>query len=182
MWPISNVAYRRTPFLASGGFSTPEKSQTSAPLLWDTELAWRFGRIGWETVYIKHMYMYRTYPPPKRFSWFGTQWKLARDLPMGVKRTPGLWKQLLTARLFASHTTLYFDLLVVGIVAAGLLRHWLPLLLGIPYVVYYSRYIDLWPTSQWRPSIRLVAGAALRHVIWFTGLLWGSLRARRVVL
>jgi glycosyltransferase involved in cell wall biosynthesis len=182
LYPISNVAYRRSAFLASGGFSVPHESNHSPPLLWDTELAWRLQRMGWEARYLKHLFMYRSYPPPRRFSWFATQWKLARDLPLGVKRTPGLAKELLTAGGFASNTTLYFDLLILGILAAVAARSWLPLLLATPYLIHYSHFIDLWPVSQWTPSLRLVIGAGIRHVIWLSGLLWGSLRARRIVL
>lgn len=182
LYPISNVAYRRAPFLACGGFLAPRGRKDSVPLLWDTELAWRLDRMGWNSRYLKHMFMYRYYPAPQRLRWFGSQWRLARDLPQGVKRAPGLRRQLLTANSFASHTTLYFDLLVIGIVAALVAQTWWPMALAFPYVAYYSRYFDVWPPSQWRPSVRLIAGASLRHFIWLSGLLWGSFRARRVVL
>jgi len=182
LFPIANVAYRREAILACGGFIEPKKAGRRATLLWDSELAWRIQRMGWEGRYLKHMFVFRDYPPPRHFGWFRTEWQLARDLPGVLTRVPELRKNLLKLGYFASNTTLYFDLLLVGSIAAIALQRWAFLLLGLPWVLHYSQFFDVWPVSQWRPSFRLIAGAAARHLIWLSGFVWGSLRAKRIVL
>jgi glycosyltransferase involved in cell wall biosynthesis len=182
LYPITNVAYRRRAALASGGFDGIKGDDDRPPLAWDTELAWRLQRQGWEGRHLKFMFVYRKYTPPKRLGWLRSEWLLAQDLPRVFRNIPELEDKLLKAGGFASVTTFYFDLLLVGLIAAAVFQHWGFLFLALPYALYYSRFIDLWPMSQWKPSVRHVIAAGARHVVWLAGLLWGSLRARRLVL
>lgn len=182
LYPISNVAFRKDAALASGGFTVPEDPDRRPPLFWDTELAWRLQKQGWKGAYLKHLFMYRNYPPPKRLRWLRTEWDLAKELPQVLTRVPELRQSMLRSGLFASNTTLYFDLMLAGFAAAFALQQWPFLLLALPWIFHYGHFVDVWPVSQWRPSFRHVTGAAGRHIVWLTGLLWGSLRARRLVL
>jgi cellulose synthase/poly-beta-1,6-N-acetylglucosamine synthase-like glycosyltransferase len=183
IYPASNAAYRRRAALALGGFDASAADQSGhIPLGWDTDLAWRLQRRGWRGRYLKDMFLYRRYFPPRPLTWIREEWLLARDLPRVVARIPELEGRLLAARRFAGYRTLLFDLLVGGLAlsAASRRRRWL--LLAGPWIVQYGTYLDAWPPARWIASARLIAALGLRHTIWLAGLVSGSIRAGRVVL
>ncbi|HUX86875.1 MAG TPA: glycosyltransferase [Chloroflexota bacterium] len=182
LYPIFNVAYRRQPALASGGFDADANERDPLPFGWDTELAWRLNQQGWDRRFVKDMFLFRSYDKPKSLTWPSREWQLAQDLPRAVSRVPGLAEHHLTMRWFASWKTFTFDLLVVGFVAALLGRRRKYLLLSLPWIGYYSKFIDLWPATRWRGNVRLMVQLATRHVVWLGGLIRGSLKARRLVL
>ncbi|HLH71906.1 MAG TPA: glycosyltransferase [Chloroflexota bacterium] len=182
LYPIFNVAYRRQPALVSGGFDEDANERDPLPFGWDTELAWRLNQLGWDRRFVKDMFLFRSYEKPKRLTWPRTEWQLAQDLPRAVSRVPALAEHHLTLRWFASVKTFTFDLLIVGLIAALVGRRRRYLLLSLPWIGYYSKFIDLWPITCWRGNVRLFTQLAARHVVWLGGLIHGSVKARRLVL
>jgi hypothetical protein len=181
LYSIFNVAYRRGAALAAGGFIGAAEGDP-APLFWDTDLAYRVQRLGWAARYERNLILHRFYRPPDRYRWVREQWRMAQELPQALDRTPELRRSLLHSGIFLDRQTVFFDLVVVAM--AGLLlrrqRRWLAL--ALPWLTSVCAHLELWPLSRWRPSLRLLAGLTLRHVIWFIGLVCGSIKTRRVVL
>src|SRR5262245_46843572 len=100
------------------------------------------------------MFLYRRYPPPARLAWIKEAWQLAADVPAALGRGPELRPQYLTRGAFLCARTLLFDLLAVGLLAAAVRRRMRWLWLGLPWLVPYVRYLDLWPPRQWKISAR----------------------------
>lgn len=182
IYPIFNVIYRREPALASGGFDVGANGRNPPPLGWDTELAWRLQRMGWEGRFMKELFLYRGYGPPGRLVWMKSEWQLAGDLPRAVARIPELRQRHLKARWFAGTRTLGFDLFLAGLALAAFRRQRGFLLLALPWIGCYAKFMDLWPIGRWPSSARLFAAIGTRHVIWLGGLIRGSIKARRLVL
>jgi hypothetical protein len=183
LYPIFNVAYRRMPALAVGGFDEAATDDSDQPtLFWDTELAYRLQRQGWRGRYLTDVFLYRYYQRPTRRVWMEQEWRQASQLPPGLARIPELRRRLLHAGCFAAAETLYFDLLLLGLLGAATGRRWRWLALALPWLMRNSVYFDLWPVSRWLPSARLIAGIGARYGIWFGGLAVGSLKVRRPIL
>jgi glycosyltransferase involved in cell wall biosynthesis len=183
LFRISNVFYRRAVALAAGGFNTSYSNKNGTSRFgWDTELAWRIKRLGWETQFALDVYTYRTSPWLSRLRWIPEQWRKARDIPRLVADVPELKEALLTNRYFASKQTLYFNLLLASILIVAVTGWWPLLLLGVPWVVALSERLDFWPPRQWITTARIIVRWVLRHFIWLGGFLFGSIRARRLVM
>jgi|GEM_PF-2005851 hypothetical protein len=184
LFPITNVFYRTTAALASGGFdSSLAGGQEELSFGWDTELAWRLQRCGWRVRFREEVYQFRLFPPTGgRREWPARQMRQASDLPRLAAAVPEFGSKALTAGLFASKQTLYFDLALTGFLATAVTRRWPWLLLALPWLGVVSQRVDLWPPGEWPGSARTVARIGVRHLVWLAGLLRGSLRARRLVL
>jgi glycosyltransferase involved in cell wall biosynthesis len=183
LFPISNVFYRRSTVEAVGGFNESYCDNSANHCLgWDTELAWRIRNQGWLTRFREDVYVFRDFHTPDRLRWLPRQWHQAQHLPQMVAQVEPLGRELLTARVFASNYTMYFDLLLVSLVAAVFRGRPLYALPAIPWLLAVSQRLDFWPPSQWRGSARLLAARGLRHVTWLAAFLYGSVRAKRLVL
>jgi hypothetical protein len=183
LYPIANVAYRRAPALAAGGFDERLAADgRPSPLHWDSELAYRLQRLGWRGRYLTDPFLIRRYRPPARLAWLAEEWRLATELPPALARAPELSRRLPHAGVFAGVETLTFDLLLLGVAGALVGRRRLWLALALPWLNHIVGYFDLWPPGRWLPSSRLIASLLLRQFIWCAGLIRGSLRARRLVV
>jgi hypothetical protein len=184
LYPIYNVAYLRAPALAAGGFDSTAYSSQRAPLPlgWDTELAWRLQRLGWQGKYLKDLFLFRHYTAPQRRTWIRENWRLAQDLPGTVSLAPELGRPLLTAGYFAGSNTLCFDLLALGMAATLVRRSLRWSMLALPWLVWNRTYADIWPPGRWLWTTRVGAALTARHIIWMCGLAVGSFKARRLVL
>jgi hypothetical protein len=183
LFPIANVFYRRSTALSLGGFDEAFCAQANGDCLgWDTELAWRIRNQGWATTFREDVYVFRHFSTPDHLRWLPRHWHQARHLPQIVAEVEPLGKDLLTARVFASSNTLFFDLLLASFTLAVLRRRLRYIVLGLPWFLAVGQRLDLWPPSQWRGSARLLAARGLRHLTWLGGYLYGSVRAGRLVL
>jgi hypothetical protein len=178
LYPIGNALYRRSAALGAGGFSEQFEANVGPSAGWDTELAWRLQRMGWQATFRPEMITHRKYPGPPRFV-LRHQLTKASEVPALHARVPELRRGLLGG-LFASRQTLSFDFMLIaaGLAVVRRRRRWL--LLGLPWLLM-SR-IELWPPRRWRYSARLLAKTGALNLVWLAGFLKGSLAARRLVL
>jgi hypothetical protein len=96
-------------------------------------------------------------------------------------RIPKLRGQLLGG-VFASKSTMYFDLLLAGTALAASRRRWPWLLVALPWLGLISKRVDVWPPTQWPHSARMGARLGALHLAWLTGFLRGAIKAKRIVL
>jgi hypothetical protein len=182
LYPISNVFYRTDVALAAGGFSRTFSRNGSLPSAgWDAELPWRLQRTGWQTRFRQEVYAFRRFPAASG-GWVPDQMKKAGELPRLYSTIPELGERTLTAGLFASRQTMYFDLMLAGAAAAAAKRRWPWLLLALPWLGLVSRRMDLWPPREWKDSAKMAAKIGALHLVWLGGFLKGSIKARRPVL
>lgn len=149
---------------------------------WESELSYRLKRLGYAVAFEESVYLTRQFPVPKPRAWLRDEYRQARDIPWGVRRSRGMRATVLAYRLFLSRRTLYFDLLVAGTTIAVVARRPVFATLGIPWVLALLPFVRLWPPSAWESGLRVVRSITARHAVWLAGLTVGSVRARRPVL
>ena len=179
LFPIGNVVFRRAAALGADGFSAELDGGRDGPRAgWDSELAWRLQRMGWQAKFRPEMIMHRRFPGPPRFI-LSYQLSRASELPGMYARVPELRRGLLGG-LFASRETLSFDVMLLAgaLTSARRQRRWL--FLGLPWLL--TSRIQPWPPGRWPHSARLLAKMGALHFAWLAGLLKGSVKARRIVL
>jgi hypothetical protein len=179
LFPIGNALYRRAAALGAGGFRERLDRHGRDPSAgWDSELAWRLQRMGWQAKFRPELITHRMFPGPPGFI-LTYQMRRASELPRLYAGVPELRRGLL-AGLFASRGTLSFDVMLVaaGLACARRRRRWL--LLGVPWLLM-SR-VQPWPPGRWPQSARLLAKMGALHFVWLAGFLKGSAKARRLVL
>lgn len=179
LYPVGNALYRRTAALGAGGFNEQFESNGSGPSAgWDSELAWRLQRMGWQTMFRPEMITHRQFPPPPRFI-LSHQLQKAAELPSLYRKVPELRRSLLGG-IFASRETLAFDAMLLAGATAVVRRQRRWLLLGLPWLM--TSKAQVWPPGIWRHSVRFLAKRGALHLVWLLGFLRGSVRARRIVL
>lgn len=179
LYPIGNAVYRRSAALGAGGFSEQFETGGDGPSAgWDTELAWRLQRMGWQARFRPELITHRRFPGPPRFI-LGYQLDRAGQLPDLYAKVPEL-RRGLVGGLFASRGTLTFDVMLVGGVLASSRRRRRWLLLGIPWLM--TSRVQFWPPRRWRDSARLLAKMGALHLVWLAGFLKGSAQTRRPIL
>lgn len=179
LYPIGNALYRRAAALGAGGFSEQFEADGAGPSAgWDTELAWRLQRVGWQARFRPEMITHRRFPGPPGFI-LGHQLGKASELPTLYARVPEL-RRGLPGGIFASRQTLRFDVMLVAAALALVRRRRRWLLLGVPWLI--SARVQVWPPGRWRHSARLLAKMGVLHLVWLAGFLKGSLKARRLIL
>jgi len=182
LFPVSNSFYLKAAALEAGGFDQGFQVNARARWGWDSDLAHRLEAQGYRVGFTERLRVVRQFPPAaSRGEWMREEFRLAADIPAGVRAVPGL-RKLLPGRLFASKRTLYFDLMLAGLALALFRRRPAPMLLAVPWLGAVSRRVEIWPPAAWRPTVRHIRGIAARHVVWLAGFVVGSARARRVVL
>ncbi|HEX5478296.1 MAG TPA: glycosyltransferase [Dehalococcoidia bacterium] len=183
MFAASNVFYRTAVARAAGSFDETMTSGGSPAFGWDTELAWRLRRLGWQARYREEVYQFRYFPDDvSSAGWMRRQWRQAHDVPRLAARVPEYAQRSLLGGVFASRQTMYFDLAVAASVVAVRRRQARWLVLTVPWMSTISSRVDAWPPRNWPRSAKTVGSIALRQAIWLAGLIAGSIKARRVVL
>jgi hypothetical protein len=181
LFPACNVFYRTAVAVDAGGFSRKfETDDGGAAAGWDTELAWRLQRLGWRAQFREEAFAFRSFPRPPGRRVFAEH-KKASEIPQMYARIPRLRGQLLGG-VFASKSTMYFDLLLAGAALAASRRRWPWLLAALPWLGLISKRVDVWPPTQWRHSARMGARLGALHLAWLTGFLRGAIKAKRIVL
>ncbi|MDO8614712.1 MAG: hypothetical protein Q7T33_03110 [Dehalococcoidia bacterium] len=181
LFHISNVFYHTGVALAAGGFNQRFQGNGSEPSLgWDTDLAWRLQREGWRAQFREEVCVFRTFPGPDG-AWIGDHLRRASELPAFYAAVPEVAKKTYSG-VFASRSTMYFDLMLVGGALALGRRRWPWLLLALPWAGLLSKSLDLWPPKNWGYSLGMAAKIGGVHLVWLAGLLKGSVRSRRPVL
>jgi hypothetical protein len=91
-------------------------------------------------------------------------------------------KGSLLGGVFASTSTMYFDMMLVGAALAARQRRVPWLLAALPWLGLISKRLDVWPPTQWRHTARMGARLGALHLAWLTGFVKGSVKAKKVVL
>lgn len=180
LYPIGNALYRRAAALGAGGFSDQFENDGAAPSAgWDSELAWRLQRLGWQAKFRPEMITHRKFPGPPGFI-LAHQMGKASELPTLYARIPELRRGLLGG-VFASRGTLLFDLMLTGGALALLRRRRRWLTLALPWLITSSK-VQPWPPARWRGSARAGAKMGALHLAWLAGFVKGSIKARKLIL
>lgn len=184
-FPTANTFYLKDASVEAGGFDEADQLRSGQRLGWENRLASRLRALGYPTRFDPLLYTQRHFPFPTRGrgAWMADEFRRAYELPGEIARQPALRRRLLWRGLFAARRTMYFDLLLVGVVLAIVFRQPLWLLLSAHWLLaVVPRYVPLWPASAWGTGARNLRGIVFRHMLWTLGLAAGSLRARRLVL
>jgi glycosyltransferase involved in cell wall biosynthesis len=183
IYPTANLLVARNAFESVGGFDERFGVYPWGDLVAgeDTDFAWRVKRTGLKAIFAKDVVVgHLTTPVPWR------RWILRpvvlQIIPRLLRTIPELRRMALWKRYFVTKTRLYFDLALVGAIAALASRSLLPLLLAVPwgYWIYSIR------EGFARDGIALTLGRLLfLHYLFLAStivLVVGSIRYRRVVL
>jgi glycosyltransferase involved in cell wall biosynthesis len=159
LYEACNIFYRRTALLEAGGFN-----EAIGFFGEDTAAGWNVERAGWTSAWapdavVAHVVTTPGYGWHLRRAWFYSNWPaLIRAYP---EKRALLWK-----RWFLRRRSAEADLLLLGVVTAGVLTSPWPLVAAAPFV--------------WRH--RRSPGKALFDLTVSVALLRGSVRHRTVVL
>jgi glycosyltransferase involved in cell wall biosynthesis len=178
-----NVAYRRTAFDRAGGFDEDDPllhPPTGRAFGEDACLAWEVQRTGGGAGFASSALVHHRVIPSTYGRWLRDQRQLER-FPGLARRSP-LVARWLHFGVFLERRTMWFDLALVGLVAAAITRWPVLLVAVLP-----------WGRSRWRASLRRVRGdrraalAVLPRLAWadvvgFVAMARGSVRYRRLVI
>lgn len=184
VFPISNVFYRTPIVVAAGGFDRHFSHNGGPPDFgWDTELAWRLQRSGWKARFREEVYQFRLFAGNNaRFNWIGSEMRRASELPALIAAAPEYGDKTLAAGAFASKQTMYFDWALAGLALAAARREWPWLLTSVPWLALISHHVDIWPPTRWPSSAKSMGKLTGRQLVWLTGFVRGSIKAKKVVL
>jgi hypothetical protein len=182
LYLAANSFYRTDAVRQAGGFDVAFESGQAPGWGWDNQLAYRLASLGYRLGFDEAVYVTRTFPAPRGFEWIADEYRRASEIPIAIRRSPGLSAGFLKGNLFLSPRSLFFDLLVAGVALSAITRRRRYLGLALPWLATTSKYFDAWPPRIWRKSLGTMAEMTARQGIWLVGLIAGSIRARRVVL
>ena len=184
LFQTCNVAYRRAPFEAVGGFDGADpllRTGPDRPFGEDAVLGWRVldasgGRAGFApTALVDHRCV-----PASYAAWLRAQRRSAR-FPGLARRSP-LFARALRGGVFLTQRSAAFDLALTGATAAVLARRPWPLLAALPWL--RGRWTDAGfrVHGHRKRALGVLAGFALADAVLLASLLQGSVRHRRLVL
>jgi hypothetical protein len=183
LYQITNVFYRTDVALAAGGFDESFPSEASGfEAGWDTELAWRIRRLGWETRYVPQVHLFHEFPRLPRPDWVKDQMQRCEAVVQLASTTPEVRARSVFAGFFASRSTFYFDLMLAGVAGATARRKWPFLALALPWVMTAGERADLWPPKRWPSSARFLSRMTMRHAVWLVGFARASRKAKKLIL
>ncbi len=183
IYPTSNIFYQREAFLEIGGFSEAfGVNVLGRPAYgWDTDLAWRLRRKGYGAAFapgaVTYSHVFRLSPR----QWLYEPWR-AYLLPTVIRHAPEATRGIFTAYPFFDAFHRLWVLGMLGLLATPWTA-W-ALLLMLPWTVRVVRDLQHDIIHPWRWPIASVKAAFLwlRQGILLVSLLYGSVRARRLVI
>jgi len=184
VFPISNTFYRTPIVMAAGGFDKRFSLNGDAPAFgWDTELALRLQRSGWKSRFREEVFQFRLFSEDNgQLNWIGREMRRASELPALIAAAPEYAEKTLAAGAFASKQTMYFDWALAGLALAATRRQWPWLLTSVPWLALISHHVDVWPPTRWPSSARGFGKLTGRQLVWLSGFVRGSIKAKKVVL
>jgi GT2 family glycosyltransferase len=180
LFETCNIAYRRSSFLALGGFdpARPEVTRGSRPHFGeDAVLGWRLRAAGMRATFSHDALAYHKVYPGRYPDWL-RELRRRTLFPALVRRSPGM-RRALWGRLFLDKDTAAFDLALAGAVAAIAARSPLPLASWAPWAWSLLRRGR---AARGRALPLRVAQYAVGDAVGFASLVAGSLSARSPVL
>jgi len=182
-YPTGNCFYRKSVLKRFGGFDERLSfgDVGSSPIgCADSDLAWRIKEAGLRYAYRRDVVVYHEVFTLSPLPWLKAHTKLVA-VPALFRKHPGM-RHVLVGGLFFLRDNLYFYLALFAILAAFLISPWL-LLLTLPYVAravkIQGRGFSMRTVAK-MPAILIFLG--LRQMVICGSLLYGSLRARSLVL
>jgi glycosyltransferase involved in cell wall biosynthesis len=182
-YPSGNCFYRRSVVLRMGGFDENlafGEVGTSPIGCADSDLAWRTIEAGYGHAYCGDAIAYHEVTTVKPLGWLKAHWRMV-SIPALIRKHPGL-RSYLTWGLFFMPDNRFFYLAVAGLAAGALATPWGLLACG-PYLINCA--MNPGKRFTWsripRTAARIVL-LTLRQVVISSSLVYGSLRARTLVL
>lgn len=180
-FPSWNSFYLRRPLAEAGGFDESMEEAEGPMWGWDSEPAHRLEALGYRVSFEDTIFVFREFPHQSG-GWLAAEFRRASQMAEAVARMPGLRRTQLRERIFATHRTRAFLLLVLGVLLGRGRRRTGYLLLAFPWMKSAAGLARFWPPSSWPAGGAAVGELALRHAAWLAGFVWGSARSRKVVL
>jgi glycosyltransferase involved in cell wall biosynthesis len=174
-----NIFYTREAIDRVGYFSSEFLGGDSRFSMYgdDVDMAYRVKEAGYAAVFAEKALVMHHIVPLTIWEWL-VRPRSAITGPFLVRRHPRIREELLFLHYFVNRMTAFFDLLVVGIVLTILSTPWW-LLLGMPFLIgKYTEGDSLNPIKQ----ILRVFGGLLRSSVTLGALVYGSIRARTILL
>jgi hypothetical protein len=171
--------------LAAGGFDESFGGNVAGrpPAGWDSDLAWRIRRGGYGARFQHGALVYNEVFPMGMREWLADAVR-AVNLPRSVRYVPELRGAMLHRELFIDRSSMRYDLALAGLIVALWRRHPLPLIAGVPWILWVVALLrgELRSPLRW-PEVGLKATfIGVKQGVTLGALLLGSARARRVVL
>ena len=183
-YPTCNVFYRKSVFLALGGFdeSVWLLDIANSPIeCADTDLAWKVKEHGHRNVFRPDVIVYHEVALVKPMVWLLYHTRLL-VIPELVRRHPQLRKELLLGKLFFSWENVLFYLFILGLAAAAADGVWW-LALSVPYLAWAVSLRGRGPVLMRIPrAAARIPFFITRQFVVCGSLLYGSLRSRTLVL
>ena len=174
LWETANLFVRSDLFERLGGFEDWMPVSIGKPMAEDVWLGWRAVRASARCEFCEgalvHHAVFRRGPR-------GYVWERARLMyfPVMVRKMPEIRESFCYRRYFMSRHTAEFDLAVLGLLAAAVLRSPIPLAAGVPYTRFLAG-------RRRRVSSEVAASDLVADAFGCAALVWGSLRSRTPVL
>lgn len=184
IYPLANAFYRKDVFQDVGGFdeSVWLAAVNTTPVEYsDIDLAYRVLGKGYRNAFHQDLVVYHEVLKVSPWQWL--MWNLRyMQLPEFLGRYPSLRDPLLWKGPFVSPDHVWFYIAVAGCVAGVLVQPWYALL-AAPYLlrmaVVPGRSLSL---RSWLFAPARVALMTVRQVLISSFLIWGSIKARNVIL
>ena len=184
IYPTCNALYRTEVFWELGGFDEGVylRDAGGGPIeCADVDLAWRAKEAGFRNVFIEDLVVYHEVRQVSAYDWLALHYRFVQ-VPELIQRHPGLRKHLLWWGPFCLMGNLFFYVAVFALVLAVLLNPWF--VMGVlPFVV--NALGSIAPKFSPKRIPKLLpqfAFLATRQALICGALIYGSIRARRLVL
>lgn len=184
IYPLANAFYRKDVFREVGGFdeSVWLVAVNTTPVEYsDIDLAYRVLGNGYRNAFVEQMIVYHEVLRVSPWQWL--MWNLRFvQLPEFLRRYPALRKPLLWKGPFVTPDHLLFYLAAAAIVAGVTSNAWWAVM-SLPYIVRIAVIPGrVFSARAWLTMPARVAMLALRQTLISAFLIWGSVRARNLVL
>jgi glycosyltransferase involved in cell wall biosynthesis len=182
-YPSGNCFYRRSVVKKMGGFDENLSfgDMGTSPIgCADSDLAWRIIEAGYKHVYRDDIIVYHEVNTVRPMAWLKAHWRMV-SIPALIGKHPGL-RGYLKWGLFFIPDNRYFYLMLLGAILGVALNVW-ALLLCVPYLFRAAsnpgKSLSLLRLVRIPGRIFLLS---LRQAVISSSLVYGSLRARTLVL
>ncbi len=178
-----NVAYRREAFERVGGFDEQDRllhPNSGRAFGEDACLGAAVLQQSGKRAFAADALVIHRCVPRTFGQWLADQRQL-RLFPGLARKTPFL-RSIFFRRVFLNRTTAYFDLALLGLLAAIIFRSPAPILLALPWVGRRARMTRWYAGNNVVQGIRIFAKYAVSDAVTFASLVEGSLRYRRLLL
>jgi glycosyltransferase involved in cell wall biosynthesis len=184
-YPTANLFIRRSDWEKVGGFDERYGLYPWGGLVAgeDTDLAWRIRRSGAQPLFVWNAAVGHL-STPITLRKFLLRPIMVQILPALLRKVPELRQTFFWNRYFMSKYSLYFELGLIGVIAAAAIHTWVPLLLTLPWLRHLWANL-LVPTTRIL-GLRQGLARTLLHIYGQSAetlvLIFGSIRYRRLVL